>query len=114
MARIIAGLGSSHASTFLDPSEWETFRGRVRASYVNRYHDEPAEQAGINNETLASNQARYAHIAEGLGQLRSQFEALSPDVLIVIGDDQNENYTDANLPQFAIYTGASFVNRDRQ
>jgi len=35
-------------------------------------------------------------------------------VLIIIGDDQNENFTDANLPQLAIFTGESFVNRDRQ
>jgi aromatic ring-opening dioxygenase catalytic subunit (LigB family) len=33
--------------------------------------------------------------------------------LIVIGDDQNENYTSQNVPQFAIYTGAEAVFFDR-
>ena len=114
MARIIAGLGSSHASTFLDPNEWETFRARVRTSYQNRYNDQPPEQKGVQSETLDGNLARYTRISTELDELKTQFDSLNPDLLIVIGDDQNENYTDANLPQFCVYTGQDFICRDRQ
>jgi len=36
MARVVAAFGSSHASAYLDPEHWETFRARVRGSYQRR------------------------------------------------------------------------------
>ena len=38
-----------------------------------------------------------------------RINALRPDVLLVIGDDQNENYLENNLPQFSIYVGKELV-----
>jgi hypothetical protein len=114
MARIIAAAGSSHASTFLDPSEWETFRNRVRTAYERRYNEVPPERVEVEGETADTNRARYGRIREGLDFLKARIEELKPDTLILIGDDQNENYRDDNLPQFAIYTGDELISNDRQ
>jgi hypothetical protein len=43
--------------------------------------------------------ARYANCSRGD----------KPDVLIVVCDDQNENFTEFNQPQFAIYVGDELV-----
>ena len=50
-------------------------------------------------------QMRYAHVRAALDQLQAAVAAQRPDVLLLIGDDQHENYNEENLPQFAIYTG---------
>jgi aromatic ring-opening dioxygenase catalytic subunit (LigB family) len=39
-------------------------------------------------------------------QLRQKLQALRPDVLIVVGDDQHENLVDDNMPPFTIFMGA--------
>jgi hypothetical protein len=114
MGRIVAAAGSSHASTFLDPGEWETFRNRVRTAYERRYSEVPPERTEVAEETVDSNRARYARIRAGLDLVKARIEELKPDTLVLIGDDQNENYRDDNLPQFAVYTGDEVVSNDRQ
>src|SRR3954447_3614717 len=114
MAQIVAAFGSSHASTYLDPERWEEFRARVRGSYERRYVDVPPERPEIERETPESNRERYAGIRRGLDEARDRLRAIKPDALILIGDDQNENYREVNLPQFAIYTGDELIANDRQ
>src|SRR5581483_9247135 len=73
--------------------------------YAARYGVAPPELPQLKAETLETNQARYARIDDGLSLLRAKFAELNPDTLVLIGDDQDENYREDNLPQFAIYTG---------
>lgn len=109
MARVIAGFASSHAFTFLDPSIWDERRQVTRGRYASRYGYTPPEQPGVAEETLETNEARYSQIRDGLSLLRTRLQELKPDTLVLIGDDQDENYRDENLPQLAIYTGEEFV-----
>ena len=38
--------------------------------------------------------------------LKKQIEAFKPDVLLVVGDDQAEVFTEANMPSFCLFTCA--------
>jgi Catalytic LigB subunit of aromatic ring-opening dioxygenase len=109
MGQIVGGLASSHAYTFLQPAEWETRRQATRGNYARRYGVEPPERPEVAGEAPEANEQRFRQIRDGLAGLRDKLEALQPDVLILIGDDQDENYREDNLPQFAIYTGDSAV-----
>jgi 3-O-methylgallate 3,4-dioxygenase len=40
-----------------------------------------------------------------IGKLRETIEAMRPDVLVVVGDDQHENLVDDNMPPFTLYMG---------
>ncbi|MPZ15484.1 MAG: extradiol ring-cleavage dioxygenase [Chloroflexi bacterium] len=113
VARIVAGLGSSHAYTFLDPEQWDSRRQFTRGNYARRYGTEPPERPEVLDETREGNQARYMRIREGLHHLRAEFERLQPDAWVLIGDDQDENYREENLPQFAIYTGEEVISTGR-
>src|SRR5690349_15087709 len=113
MARVVAAFGSSHASTFLDPTHWEEFRQRVRGSYERRYATVPPERPEVERETAEANRDRYGRVRHELDRVRDRLRAIQPDALILIGDDQNENYRD-DLPQFAIYTGNELIANDRQ
>ncbi len=109
MGQIIAGLASSHAYTFLEPAEWETRRQFTRNNYARRYGVEPPERPEVAGEAPEANEERFSQIRDGLKHLRARLEALQPDALLLIGDDQDENYREDNLPQFAIFTGESVV-----
>jgi aromatic ring-opening dioxygenase LigB subunit len=114
MAHIVAGMASSHAYTFVEPERWEARREVSHGRWVKRFGAPPPVQPGLAQETLDANQMRYRRIRDGLQQLKRSFETLQPDALIVIGDDQNENYRHDNLPQFAIYIGDRIVSFDRE
>ena len=113
MARIVAGLASSHAFALLDPTEWDTSRQRNRQVYARRYGDLPKEQPQIAQESDADIQARYARIREAHHHLRRRFQELDPQALVLVGDDQNENFTEANLPQIALHLGEEFIASGR-
>ena len=52
---------------------------------------------------------RYAHVRNGLFELKRVIEEWKPDALIVIADDQIENFTAQNVSQLAIHIGADAV-----
>src|SRR4051812_23164624 len=106
-------MASSHAATFNDPSVWDEHRARNRQGYQRRYGVLPPENPGIEGETEENVQARYGRIRDALGALRARLAASGASTLIMLGDDQNENFSDTNLPQIAIYLGESFVVRSR-
>lgn len=109
MSVILAGMASSHAYAFTDPKQWEARRERTRSRYKAKFGTVPPEVAAIEKETLEENIARFKVIDEGFTRLKADFEAFKPDVLIMVGDDQDELYRD-QTPQFAIFTGEKFVS----
>lgn len=106
MAAIVAGLASSHAFTLVEPGGWDARRARNREGYQRRFGVEPPEHPRVAEEEPEANRGRYARISAGLERLRDELARKKVDVLVVIGDDQNENFTDENVPQLAIYTGS--------
>ena len=45
-------------------------------------------------------------VVESFQVMRDRLHQWNPDVLLVIGDDQAENFLQDNLPPFCLYTGA--------
>lgn len=113
MGEIVTALASSHAFTFLEPEEWDRFREANRSLYASLYGNKPPIHSRVAEEDPENIEIRYDRIRRGLSELRRSIEIAKPDVLLVIGDDQNENYTLENIPQFAIYTGKEAVVVDR-
>jgi aromatic ring-opening dioxygenase catalytic subunit (LigB family) len=113
MGRIVAGLASSHANTLVDPKRWDERREHNRVGYKKRYGVEPPIHPKIGDETLRIRQQRYQSVLDGLNFLRRGLGEKKPDAFILIGDDQNENYREDNLPQVAIYVGEHLVPVDR-
>ena len=109
MGNITMGMASSHAFAVLDPSEWDDSRQRNRLGYQRRYNTLPPEQPGVAEETDDSVSHRYAHIRDAFDAIRARLTEIPPDALVMVADDQNENFTETNLPQIAIYVGERFV-----
>jgi len=113
MAELVAGMASSHAFAFMDASEWDAARERNFGFYEKRYGKKPAIHPGVATQSAADAERQARSIRSGLDHLRAKVAEKRPDAFIVVGDDQNENFTEANLPQLAVFTGEEFLAVDR-
>ena len=105
MARIVAAFASSHAYALVDPSGWDGMRERTWARYRGRYGKDAPVNPNVARETLGEREERYHRVREGLALLRERLQEKKPDALILIGDDQEENFKEDNLPQISLYLG---------
>ena len=106
MAEIL-GLGCSHGPIILTPPQaWAKGRERIFARVPN-YQPPPQllEELGQDNG-LSQDIADQQRVVEAFAVLRERLHAWNPDVVLIIGDDQAENFRQDNLPPFCIYTGA--------
>jgi hypothetical protein len=113
MSKIVAGMASSHAFTLLDPERWDEVRERNRGGYKRRYGVEPPVHPKIAEESLQENRLRHQRVKSGLDYLRQKLNEKKPDALILIGDDQSENFKEDNLPQIVLYVGEEFLATER-
>jgi protocatechuate 4,5-dioxygenase beta chain len=84
---------------FVAAEQWPT----VHASLV-RDAPQPPQFAQETPDVIAGYVRR---VNQGFATLRAQLEAAKPDAVIIIGDDQNEIFSNALIPSFAIYIGAA-------
>jgi len=110
---LVAAFATSHAYTFEDPENWDRRRERSKANVAKKNAGRlAADTAQATAETLADNLARYAHIREGHAKIRERLPRARADAVLVIGDDQDENFHSDNRPQLLVYTGREFVAED--
>ena len=121
MARLVAAFGSSHSPALNSPAEDIAGHARRDEQYAHHldregrrvtYHDlsrsAPAPLAiEITPEKIetriAACERHIERLARAIGDARL-------DALIVVGDDQKEQYFEDNLPAFLVYCGKTIVN----
>jgi len=59
-------------------------------------------------DTVEENAAKEQRIHAAFGVLREKFHASKPDVVLIFGDDQLEQFDFKNFPAMSIFTGASY------
>ena len=114
MAKIVAAMASSHAFALTDPSEWDGRRERNRTMYKHRYGVEPPIHPKMAEETPEVRAKRYQQVRSGLDFFREKLKEVKADALILIGDDQNENFKEDNLSQIAIHLGEEVFTTERR
>jgi aromatic ring-opening dioxygenase catalytic subunit (LigB family) len=110
---VIAAFATSHAYTFQEPETWDKRRERTRHNVAKKNAGRLAPDTPMAlSETLEDNRTRYAPIRAAHATIRERLAAVNPDAVIVIGDDQDENFDGGNRPQLLVYTGDEFVADD--
>ena len=98
MANLIGCAAMSHApQLMLNPEYWHLLN--------NRQGERLPDKPGLEKETQEVRWEKWNNCMAAIGKLRETIEALRPDVIIVVGDDQHENLVDDNMPPFTIYMG---------
>lgn len=113
MGTLTCGFASSHAFTFVPPEGWEQFRTANLRSYERRYGAPPRTAPDVHAETLEQAARRYDNVVRGLDRVRADIRAGRLDALVIVGDDQNENFDGTALPQIAIHTGDEITVSER-
>lgn len=101
MAELCAVLCTSHSPYLFSPGEtWEDARqARAAAGGI-------APHVPVDSE--AENQAKHGRAMAALETLRQKLEAARPDVLLIFGDDQSEQFGFENYPALCVYAGEDF------
>src|SRR5581483_2089135 len=116
MARIVLGMGTSHAPQLqIPPAEWFV---RKTADMRNPNHwyqgrgygfDELVEKRSAEHFerelTPEKAEARWNACQRSIAHLGETLDRVSPDVCVIVGDDQHEAFLDDNLPAMCVYWG---------
>ncbi len=117
MARICIGIGTSHTPQVSTTSEWWTDhaeRDRRNPQLLGRdgrmhTFDELATAGGTAVDpgrlTVEVWDRLHARSQQAIGRLKTALAEAAPDVVVVIGDDQEEMFLDDGMPAFAVYYG---------
>lgn len=102
MSRLCAAICTSH-SPFLYASaeQWEEAR-RLRTLHGGIAPDVPVDSNDVNR-------LKHERCMKALGTLRRTLEAAKPDVIILFGDDQSEQFDFNNYPALEIFAGDSYA-----
>ena len=121
MAELVLGIGTSHGSMLsTPPREWD---GRAAADRRNKalafrsntysfdqlYALRRGEDFAARN-TAPMRQAHYDRCQKQLDALGDILAAAKPDVIVIIGDDQHEWFSEELQPTFAIFCGEQVIN----
>jgi 3-O-methylgallate 3,4-dioxygenase len=121
VASVVLGLGTSHTPQLSSPVEiWPDHvlrdqRNPALLGTDGEYHNyeellavaDPGLGAQLTPEVWQSKDARAQ---QGLADLGSTLSAVQPDILVVIGDDQEELFLDDGKPTFAVFWGAEMTD----
>jgi hypothetical protein len=116
MAEIVLGLGASHGPPVTMPaSQWPLLREKDMRDKRMDYEAllktaRPGMEDECTDERMA---ARYDAAQRALGTLRQELLSAAPDVVVVVGDDQNEQFGSDQMPTFCVYRGPSLEVKKR-
>ena len=110
---IVSAFATSHAYTFQEPETWDKRRERSKGNVAKKNAGRlAADTREAQAETLEDNRRRYAPIREAHAKIRERLKQARADAVLLIGDDQAENFTADNMPQLLVYTGGDYLADD--
>jgi len=110
MAKIVLGLGTSHSPQLsVRAKEWSLMREKDERDPRMDYEGLlKRAKPGIDQEiTEGKMRERDDTCLKAIGVLGRMLQEARPDVVVIFGDDQHEQFHDDNMPTFAIYHGKS-------
>ena len=123
MAKLVLGLGSSHTPMLnTRRGEWAKFEERdAKGKFLDkdgrpaRYEELRATTGDEVRDLLSPEHmdARYDQVQDGVERIKRTIADAKLDVLLVVGDDQDELFHSDNLPSLLIYYGETIRNTPR-
>ncbi len=98
MAEIVGCLAMSHApQLMLDPDQWHLLN--------TRDWDPLPERPELKLETNEDRWRKWQKCQDAIAQLRDKLAELNPDTVVLVGDDQHENFREQGMPPFTVFMG---------
>lgn len=121
MARLVAAFGSSHSPALNSPAADMPGHARRDEQYQNHL-DRDGRRVSFDDLLRSAPQAmpdeispdkiarRIAACERHIERLAQSIAEANLDALVIVGDDQKEQYFEDNLPAFLVYCGKTIVN----
>lgn len=101
MARVCCVLCLSHSPyLYAPPEEWNAAR------LARQHSGAVADDTAVDSPEVSA--AKHARCESALATLRNKLRAAKPNLFLIFGDDQLEQFTFDNLPAFSIFLGKQF------
>jgi hypothetical protein len=117
MAKLVAAFGSSHSPALNSPAADMAGHARRDAQYQDHLDKEgnrvSFEELSRRNDFSAEMEKIAPRVADCEVQIKRLAKAIADarlHALIVVGDDQKEQYLEDNLPAFLVYCGERIAN----
>lgn len=120
MAKLVFGAGTSHSPALNTPPkdlfhhaerdrsrDWHLDKNGNRCSFDDLAAKNPIAANELSSEKI---KARFNSCNTAIDRLGQDLNAARLDALIIIGDDQNEQYDERNMPSILLYAGSSIRN----
>jgi 3-O-methylgallate 3,4-dioxygenase len=111
MANIVLGVGTSHSPQLsISWEEWNLLREKdetdPRLDYQGLLASTRQKKPDIDKDLTEEKwRKRYEGCQKGIAAVGAAVKEAKPDVVVVFGDDQHEQFGDDNMPTFALYHG---------
>ena len=108
MAQIVLGVATPHAPQLrLNFQGWLALHGKDEADRRFDYGELLRRVKPDMEEEIAEDRMlqRYEAVKSNLRALGQTLEDAQPDIIVMVGDDQHEQFQDDNMPMFCIYRG---------
>lgn len=113
MAKIVLGIGTPHSPQLSTPVDlWHLHAERDKTNPAVEYEKRSKVAPEWIHDHLSFEVWKdKANACErGIERIQEIIEKVSPDILVVIGDDQKEMFLDDNIPAFAIFNGSEIYD----
>ena len=120
MADIVLGIGSSHGPLLSTPPEQWDLRARAdRENTSHWYRGKTYDYESLLKErapgfagevTVEVRRERFAQCRSAMDVLGGKFKAVSPDAVVILGNDQREFFNPGLTPAITVYRGSLIRN----
>jgi len=98
MAELVGCLAMSHApQLMLPPAQWHLLNNRAGESLP--------ERPELLSLTIERKREQWDACMAAIDRLRGMLAEIRPDTIVIVGDDQHENFVDDAMPPFTVYMG---------
>src|SRR5438552_3538343 len=100
MGKVVCALTTSHnPSLMVPPERWSTIYEKLTS---RRLLDTSTRPPALE-ETLEINNQQYQQCMNAFARLKRILAECRPDVVVIFGDDQHENFHTDNMPSFCVF-----------
>jgi hypothetical protein len=120
MADIVLGVGSSHGPLLSTPPEqWDLRAKADRENKTHWYRGRTYDYEGLLRERapgfahetgLDQRRDRFLRCRRALEALGRKFDEVSPDAVVIVGNDQREFFNAGLTPSITVYRGSEIRN----
>lgn len=122
MAELVCALGTSHTPQLsAPPAIWPEYARRDERNpellgtdgAFHTYEELAALRPPVDDRELSleCRSAKHERAQVALERLGAQLAEAAPDVVVIVGDDQDELFRDGTVPTIAVYSGDGVVER---